>query len=231
MKRRVLLSGLTFVLLSACAASTLVPTAVPTPTFMSISIPTYTPTAVPVRVDLRVKDKLVNCRFGPGTVYELINELEEGQSARVVGRNEAFTWWYIRDPGNPNGLCWVSANVTETQGAVEQLPVVQAPVPTVTKASLRMEPDRIVVNCDQFPQTIFLEAKITTNGPTFVTWRWEASTGVSSENAIFVFEQSGEQIINDYYQIGGPNEYWVKLHILAPNEIVKQVNIPVSCTQ
>jgi hypothetical protein len=137
---------------------------------------------------------------------------------------------YIRDPGNPNGFCWVSANVTETQGAVKELPVVQAPVSTVTKASLRAEPDRIVVKCDQFPQTIFLEAEITADGPTFVTWRWEASTGVSSDNSILVFEQAGMQVINDYYQIGAPNDYWVKLHILAPNEITEQVSVPVSCT-
>jgi hypothetical protein len=177
-----------------------------------------------------VTAELVNCRLGPGTVYELVNELRVGQSARVVGRNESLTWWYIRDPGNPNGFCWVSASVTETQGAVDQLPVAQSPVVTVTKANLRAEPDRIVVNCDQFPQTIFLEAEITADGPGFVTWRWEASTGAASENVILVFEEAGMQVINDYYQIGAPNEYWVKLHILAPNEIVKQVNIPVSCT-
>ena len=229
MKRRVLFTGLITILLVACANTTPAPIAVPTATLFTVSLPTLTPTIVPVRVNLLVTDKLINCRFGPGTVYELIDELHEGQSASVVGRDATFTWWYIRDPGNPNGFCWVSANVTKTQGTVEELPVIQSPVPTVTKASLRAEPDRIVVNCDQFPQTIFLEAEVTTNGPTFVTWRWEASTGVSSENVILVFEQSGMQVINDYYQIGAPNEYWVKLHILEPNEIIKQVNIPASC--
>jgi hypothetical protein len=160
----------------------------------------------------------------------LINELSQGVSARVVGRNESSTWLYIRDPGNPNGFCWVSANVTETQGAVEELPVVLSPVTAVTKTSLRAEPDRIVVNCDQFPQTIFLEAEVTTDGPAYVSWRWEASTGVSSDKVILVFEEAGKQVINDYYQIGAPNEYWVKLHIFTPNEIIEQVNIPVSCT-
>ena len=231
MKRRVLITGLTLILLTACVAATPVPTAIPTSTatIVPTSIPTFTPTATPVMVDLRVLNKPVICRFGPGTVYELMDELGEGQSAHVIGRNESFTWWYIRDPGNPNGFCWVAANLTETQGAVEELPVVQAPSPIVTDASLRVEPDRIVVSCDKFPQTIFLEAEITTNGPTFVTWRWEASTGVSSENTILVFEQSGKQIINDYYRIGAPNDYWVKLHILTPNEIVKKVSVPVSC--
>lgn len=228
MNCRVLFTGLVSVFLSACAVATPMPTATATP-FPTL-IPTFTPTAAPPQAELRVTSELVNCRFGPGTVYELINELSEGQPARVVGRNESSTWWYIRDPGNPNGFCWVSSNVAEVKGTAEDLPVVQAPVVSVTDSNLRAEPDRIVVNCDQFPQTIFLEAKITTNGPTFVTWNWEASTGATSEKAIMVFEQSGTQIINDYYQIGGPNEYWIKLHILEPNEIVKQVNVPVSCT-
>jgi hypothetical protein len=232
MNRRVLFEGLISVFLSACAAATPAPTAAPTATLFTTPtpMPTVTLTPIPARVDLRVTGKLVNCRLGPGTVYELINELPEGQSARVAGRNETFSWWYIRDPGNPNGFCWVSSNVTEVEGAVDGLPVVPPPVSTVTKASLRAEPDRMVVDCDQFPQTIFLEAEVTTDGPTYVTWKWEASTGVSSEQAILVFEEAGMQVINDYYQIGGPNEYWIKIHILTPNKIMEQVNIPVSCT-
>ncbi len=228
MKRRVLLTGLIFIFLIACMSAT--PTVVPTATIARTSTPSWTPTATPAIVDLHVKDKLVNCRFGPGTVYELVSELNEGQSVHAIGRDESSTWWYIRDPGNPDGLCWVSRNVTEVQGVEAELPVVSAPVSFVTKAKLRAEPDRISVNCDKFPQTIFLEAEITTNGPTFVTWRWEASTGVSSENAILVFEESGTKIINDYYQVGRPDDYWIKLHILQPNEIIEQVTVPASCT-
>ena len=233
MKRRVLLAGFVSILLAACTILAPEPTATPTPTatFSPTSTPTIVPTATLVRVTLTVKDTLINCRFGPGVGYELINELSQGTSARVIGRNESSTWWYIRDPGNPNGSCWVSADVTQTQGAVEQLPVVQPPITAVIDASLRAEPDRIVVGCDQFPQTIFLEAEVTTDGPAFVTWRWEASTGAVSDNVILVFAEAGKQVINDYYQIGAPNDYWVKLHITTPNEIIKQVNVPVSCAQ
>lgn len=230
MNHRVLFTGLVSALLSACALATPIPTATATASPYPTPIPSVTPTATPAPVSLHVTGELVNCRSGPGTVYELINELSQGESARVVGRNDTSTWWYVHDPGNPDGFCWVSSSVTQVQGGVEDLPIVQAPAASVIKASLRAEPDRIVVGCDQFPQTIFLEAEITTDGPTFVTWKWEASTGVSSENAIMVFESEGMQIINDYYQIGGPNEYWIRLHILEPNEIVKQVNVPVSCT-
>jgi hypothetical protein len=231
MKRRVLLTGLVSMLLAACIFTAPELTVTPTPTiiFSPTLTPAIIPTATLTRVTLTVKDTLVNCRFGPGTGYVLINELSQNESARVIGRDASLNWWYIRDPGNPNGFCWVSANVTEIQGAVEELPVVLAPVTNVTKTSLRAEPDRIVVGCDQFPQTIFLEAEVTTDGPAYVTWRWEASTGAVSDNVILVFETSGKKVINDYYQIGAPNDYWVKLHITAPNEIIKQVNIPVSC--
>jgi hypothetical protein len=183
-----------------------------------------------MEVTLRIRVELANCRLGPGTGYVTMNELSQGESARVIGRNDASTWLYIRDPGNPGGFCWVSADVTETQGAVGELPIAQLPFATVTNVSLRVEPNRIVVNCDQFPQTVFFEAEITTDGPTLLTWRWEASTGITSGDGNLVFQEAGTQVINEFYQISGPNEYWVKLHILTPNELVEQVNFPVSCT-
>ena len=86
---RVLLTGLISVFLSACAVATPMPTAIPTLTPFPAPVPTLTPTPAPARVDLRITGERVNCRFGPGTVYELINELDQGQSARVVGRDES----------------------------------------------------------------------------------------------------------------------------------------------
>jgi len=235
MKRRIVFAGFLLIILAACSLPTAKPvvTITPTVTHSTISTPTSirTVTATPAPITLTVKDKLINCRFGPGVTYELINELSQDESAQVVGRDELSSWWYVNDPGNPKGHCWVSADVTETHGPIEVLPVLQSPVTSVTSASLRIEPDRIVVNCHQFPQTVFLEAKVTSNGPTYVTWRWEASTGVSSNDTILVFEQAGTQIINDYYQIGAPNDYWIKLHILEPNEMIEDVKFPVSCTQ
>lgn len=233
MKGSVLFTGMLSALLAACSTTAATPTATLTPTTIptvATAVPTVAPTSTPPQVSLRVKDELVNCRFGPGTNYVLVNELRRNQSAHVVGRNESSTWLYIRDPGNPGGFCWVSKNVTEAEGALDGLPVKPPPFVTVTDVSLRAEPNRILVNCDQFPQTVFFEAQVTANGPTLLTWRWEASTGVVSNNGTLVFEEAGTQVINDYYQVGAPNEYWVKLHILTPNERVEQVNFPVSCT-
>jgi hypothetical protein len=210
------------------------PTATPTSSITitpePILTPTLTPTAPPQEVTLRVKDELINCRLGPGIEFEPVNELSQGQSARVAGRNDASTWWYIRDPGNPGGFCWVSAEVTEIEGSTNELPVAQVSLVTVTEVSLRAEPDRIVVGCDQFPQTVFFEAEITTNGPVLMTWQWEASTGAISDIGTLIFQAAGTQVINEFYPINAPNEYWVKLHVLTPNQIVRQVNFPVTCT-
>ncbi|MBI5962430.1 MAG: hypothetical protein HY863_03050 [Chloroflexi bacterium] len=232
MKRLILLIVILSTWLSACNFKSPTPAVTSTPTTAPSATPrpASTLTAVPLEVTLHVKSELINCRFGPGTAYVLLNELHRDQFARVAGRNDSSTWLYIRDPGNPGGFCWVSADVVEAQGQVDQLPVTLPPFVTVTDVSLRVEPSRIVVNCSQFPQTVFFEAQVTANGPTLLTWRWEASTGVSSNDGTLIFEEAGTQVINDYYQIGAPNDYWVKLHVLTPNEMVEQVNFPVSCT-
>lgn len=234
MNRLVLLAGLVSIILWGCNIPTAAPEApVISPTNLPNATPesTIVPLSTPARVTLFIKTELINCRFGPGTVYQSVNKLREGQSLQAVGRNATSTWWYIRDPGNPGDFCWVSATVTEPQGETDPLAVIQLPFVTVTNIKLRVEPNRIAVNCDQFPQTVFFEAQVTTNGPALFTWRWEASTGVSSDDDTLIFEEAGTQIINEVYQINAPNEYWVKLHVLTPNERIEQVNFPVSCTQ
>jgi len=160
----------------------------------------------------------------------MVNEYSRGQPARVLGRNDTSTWWYIRDPRNPDGFCWISADVTELKGDVDALPVVHPPAPSVTEMVLIVEPNRKVVACTQFPQTFFFEAQITTNGPVQVNWQWEASTGVSSDIGTLIFDEAGTKAINEFYQVGSPNDYWVKLHILSPNVLTEQADFRVSCS-
>jgi hypothetical protein len=234
MKRLVLLTGLISFVLISCS-SLLSPEALPTPNPTQTSapaIPSATPippVPTPVQVNLLVINELINCRVGPGTYYQLVNEFTQGQTLRAVGRNEAFTWWYIQDPGNPGGFCWVSAEVTQPQSPTSDLQVAPPPFVTITNVNLRVEPNRIVVACNQFPQTVFFEAQITADGPTLLTWRWEVSTGVSSNEGAMIYEEAGTQVINEYYQINAPGDYWVKLVILTPNEQVEQVTFPVTC--
>lgn len=234
MYRLVLLAGLVLFGLLACRGGknepSMLPTDTPTNPPLPTRVPASTPTPLPPQITVQITAERVNCRIGPGTFFQPINELRQGQSLRAAGRNEAASWWYVHDPGNPGGFCWVSADVTEAQGSTDELPVVPPPAATITNVKLRVEPTRIVVNCSQFPQTVFFEAQVTTDGPTLLTWRWEVSNGAVSDIGSLIFEQAGTQVINEYYQINAPNEYWVKLHILTPNQRVDQVTFPVSCT-
>ncbi len=232
MNRLALLAGLVIVL-AGCVNQVAPPPSTPTVVPATQTDPTQppvTPTPMPVEIGVQVIVELANCRFGPGTVYLSLNEIRQGRTLVAVGRNDDSTWWQVEDPINPGGFCWVSSEVTDERGDASLLPVVSDPFVSVTKVDLRVEPNRIVVNCDQFPQTVFFEAEITTNGPTLLTWQWEASTGVVSDVGTLIYEQSGMQVINEFYRINAPNEYWVKLKILSPNEITEQVSFPVSCT-
>lgn len=232
MNRLVLLAGLLLISMVGCnSRGTPPPTPTPVPPTQSLpTLPPVTLTPTPVEVLVVVTAELINCRIGPSTVFEMVTEVRNGRTLTAVGRNDTSTWWYVENPINPGGYCWVSADVTDELGDTSQLPIAQGSFVTVTDVALRVEPSRIVVTCDQFPQTVFFEASITTNGPTLFTWRWEASTGAISDVGTLIFEEAGTQVINEYYQINAPNEYWVKLVILTPNELVEQVNFPVSCT-
>lgn len=233
MNRLVLLAGLLSIFMAGCSLGAETPPPTPTPVPPTTLIPTLPPvtlTPTPAKVSVVVTAELINCRIGPGTVFEMITEVRNGRTLTAVGRNDTSTWWYVENPINPGGFCWVSADVTDELGDTSQLPITQGSLVTVTDVVLRVEPGRIVVNCDQFPQTVFFEAAITTDGPTLLTWRWEASTGAISDVGTLIFEEAGTQVINEFYQVNAPNEYWVKLIILTPNERVEQVNFPVSCT-
>lgn len=216
--------------LAACSFGARLPTPTPiraTPTPQASATPIRTPT--PLQTSLHVTEDLVNCRFGPSLLYVLIDELSKGDRARVLGRNDSSTWLYVRDPGNPDGTCWIAANVAVIDGDLDALPVVQSPATSVTSLDLLVDPTIISVQCSQFPQTFFFKAEMTANGPLLVTWRWEASTGAVSDIRTLVFDGAGTKVINDYYQVGGPNDYWVKLHVLSPNVMSRQANFIATC--
>jgi hypothetical protein len=205
------------------------PSSTATP-FVPLDLPTYTPTSTPSTASVYPKDALVNCRLGPGTAYILMGALREGQSAEVTGKNPQGSWYYIKDPGNPDGFCWVSADFVEVDGSVDAVPTVNPPAPSVVRLSVTVDPTIMTVACDQFPQVVYMYADITTDGPALVTYRWEASTGASSVDNSIVYEEAGTRTISEFYRIAGPNDYWISIHVIGPNDMREQVNFRVLCT-
>jgi len=66
------------------------------------------------------------CRMGPSKDYPQVSFLLPGQTANVIGRNENNTWYYIEDPKNPGGFCWLWGEYATVQGDMVSLPVTTA---------------------------------------------------------------------------------------------------------
>jgi hypothetical protein len=102
------------------------PTLTPTATVSPAPIFTNTPLVPQISVSVAT-----NCRVGPGRVYDRVGALLVGQVAEVVGRNQAGDYWYIRNPNQPNGFCWLWGEYATVTGNFVVLPVFTPP-PTPT---------------------------------------------------------------------------------------------------
>jgi hypothetical protein len=113
------------------SACTLIETS-PTPTATASPVPPATPipqTPMTAPAWLQANEN-VNCRRGPGVEYDNLDTLIKGWSARIYGRNENSTWWYINSPNIAVGYyCWVSGNSVTVTGDTSQVPVVVPPQP------------------------------------------------------------------------------------------------------
>lgn len=86
-------------------------------------------TATPETPPVATFTKNAICRQGPGTVYETITSILQGESLPVVGRNQDNSWWLVQTL--IEGKCWVSDSTVTLVGSVAELLVVPAP-PTPT---------------------------------------------------------------------------------------------------
>lgn len=76
--------------------------------------------------------ELAKVRVGPGTIYDQLGELTQGQTAPATGRSQYNDWVQIDYPTGPLGKGWVYLNLIELRGGtVDQLPLAQTP-PTAT---------------------------------------------------------------------------------------------------
>ena len=204
-------------------------TPIPTHTPLPTKTPTITPTATPSVPITWPKDQPVYCRFGPGTGYLAIGALELGQSAEIAGRNADGTWWYIRNPADPYNFCWVSLKVTHWAGNLTIVPIVPTPAASVTNVKVNIDPPSMTVPCASLPQVLYIRAKITTNGPASVTWRWETSAG-NSANVTTLFIESGAQTVEYQIHAGSAGDYLAKLRVISPNGKVGRAEAHVACT-
>ena len=102
--------------------ATLIPTETPSP------LPVFTSTPAIPQVSVSVA---TNCRVGPGKAYDRVGALQVGQVAEVVGRNQVGNYWYIRNPSQPSGFCWLWGEYATVTGNLAALAILTPP-PTPT---------------------------------------------------------------------------------------------------
>jgi len=122
-------------------------------------------TGSPLRV---VAPEQANVRSGPGTVYDEVGQLVNGDSAPAIGRSEFKDWIQIEYSAGPDGKGWVfAAFVSLEGGGVESLPVAPVP-PTATLPPVELSTTAVAPLPTRLPTF--------TPGPTAAILNFENST-------------------------------------------------------
>lgn len=112
------------------------PTAVVSPavTFVVVVVntdtPTPTETPVPVTPTPQISPKITltknsNCRVGPTTFYNIVDQIAAGTELPVIGINEDNTWWQVINATNRE--CWIFNENATPNTNFSSLPVGEAP--------------------------------------------------------------------------------------------------------
>ena len=206
-------------------------TPVPVDTLVAaVLFPTPTVTFTPSIVLASPKDQPVNCRFGPDISYAVTGALIVGRQAEVIGKNIDITWVFVRNPSDPSTSCWLFSDLINVDGNLEMLPVVGPPEIMVSDVQVSVDPSAMNVACDAFPQSVIISAKITTNGPSVVTWFWESSIGKKSDQKQVLFESGGTKLVQDYYQVDRAGDYSIQVQTVIPNSQTGEAAFKVICT-
>ena len=100
----------------------------PSPTITLTLAPVFTATPSVPLISVSVP---TNCRVGPGRAYDRVGALLVGEFAEVFGRDLGGNYWYIRNPDNSSGFCWLWGEYATLAGNTQALPIFTPP-PTPT---------------------------------------------------------------------------------------------------
>jgi uncharacterized protein YraI len=154
---------------TAVASATEAPASLPTET--SSPAPTATPCGPIVTAST-----VANIRTGPDTAYQVVGSLPENGVAKIAGRNDANTWWYIEFAGGVGGHAWIAGSVVTVSCVPDVVQVVAAPpfptaAPTATlPPPVAGTPDLVADGMQWWPnpgkknQPMSIQVKVTNNG-------------------------------------------------------------------
>jgi hypothetical protein len=92
----------------------------PSPTLTQTPTAVFTLTPIYAMVSVSVA---TNCRSGPGTTYDIVGYFLVGESTRVYGRDPKSLYWFIRNPDDHYGFCWISGKYASLSGNLSVVPI------------------------------------------------------------------------------------------------------------
>ncbi|MFN2215518.1 MAG: hypothetical protein ACK2TS_01105 [Anaerolineales bacterium] len=115
----------------------LIPTSTNTPTPTMTLEPTTFSTAAPTlsNVPMLSVSKDTNCRTGQGVEFEKVGGLFAGNMTEIIGIDSTGGYFYIRNPDNPQGFCWIVGTFVTIVGDISYVPrFTPMPKPTIVSS-------------------------------------------------------------------------------------------------
>ena len=151
-----------------------------------------------------------------------------GTSTQVAGRNEDSSWWYVHDPSNPGGFCWIFSGVVTISGPIAGIPFKSPPPAIVTRVTVDVDvPD--LPSCGG-PNPVSFSGSITTNGSATVKYQWEVTgdkTNTTSTETLNFSEADTKDVPDPGSYSVDCGNYRITLHILTPNNTSASKNFKV----
>jgi len=173
-----------------------------------------------------------NCRSGPGAVYPIITGLFVGQTSEVLGKNNLGTWWYIRNPINSSGKCWVWTNTTKVVGDTSSLPTIATPpTPTPETPTITISSDASIKNyTGACPVEITLRGTIETDRPTTVKFRWTSDFAYSFDYVTYKFTKAEDETWFQTMTINADTTGYIRFKLYEPISLSEdRIKITVDC--
>jgi uncharacterized protein YraI len=202
------------------------PSLTDTPIPTSTPTPTASPTPGPAMV--RARDGDVVCRFGPGEEWSIEGNLLDGMVVPIAGRNESSSWWYVKELGYKGKPCWVSAEETQAEGNLADVPVQATPAAFVSVVKVSVEPWKATVTCGDFPYTFAVKFRISTSGPATVQFQ-RSRNGDEDSAETTVFKTFGTKSYDDEYKVDEVGEYTFRVDVSSPNKISGEATGKMEC--
>lgn len=177
--------------------STPTDTPFPTPTSVPTLTPTATATPTPIP-DVVVNADTLNLRSGPGTDYDILGVLKEGDTLKVTGRDLAGDWLRVIASDGQEG--WVTCSLLQVNVDVAGVPVAQV-LPTPTP--MYTPTPAVTPTPELLPAPTLLEPRAGEGdftGSVDLKWQWIRDLGENEFYSLRVWRQGEPEVLCHHVQ-------------------------------